>query len=57
MQSLGQCLKMRRERANRGMWEGLRRGEGVLLVVTPGHQGLLSRFLDRVVCWDAQRTL
>jgi len=52
------------------LWEGLRRGEGVLLVVTPEHQILLSRFLHRVgadlatlldsrqlICWDARRTL
>jgi KaiC/GvpD/RAD55 family RecA-like ATPase len=52
------------------LWEGLKRGEGVLLVVTPEHQTLLSRFLDHVgadlatlldsrqlVFWDARRTL
>jgi hypothetical protein len=29
-------------------WEGMRRGEGVLFVVTPDHQELFSRCLDRL---------
>jgi len=54
----------------RYLWEGLKRGEGALLIVTPEHQTLLSRFLDRagadlasllerrqLICWDARRTL
>jgi hypothetical protein len=30
------------------LWEGLRRGDGVLIVVTPEHQDLFSRQLDRL---------
>jgi hypothetical protein len=52
------------------LWEGLRRGEGVLLIATPEHQALFMRCLDglgadlgtllgnhQLVCWDAQETL
>ncbi len=52
------------------LWEGLRRGEGVLLIATPEHQALFSRCLDglgadlatllgnrQLVLWDAQQTL
>src|ERR1043165_9773661 len=52
------------------LWEGRRRGEGVLLIVTPEHQLLFSRYLERtgadlaellgtnqLVFRDAQQTL
>jgi hypothetical protein len=52
------------------LWEGLRRGDGVLIVVTPEHQDLFSRHLDQLgahlptlltsrqlVLVDAQQTL
>jgi hypothetical protein len=52
------------------LWEGLRRGEGVLIVVTPEHQELFSRHLDglgadlatllqsrQLVFVDAQQTM
>jgi hypothetical protein len=52
------------------VWEGLKRGEGVLLITTREHQTLFSRRLDRLgadlstlldtrqlVCWDARQTL
>ncbi len=51
-------------------WEGLKRGEGALLIATPERQALISRELDdlgadlpelfaqrRIVCCDAKRTL
>ncbi len=52
------------------LWEGLRRGEGVLVIVTPEHRELFSGHLDhlgadlpelvgsrQLVFWDAQQTL
>jgi hypothetical protein len=52
------------------LWEGLRRGDGVLIIATPEHQELFSRRLDRLgadlpdvlesqqlIFWDAQQTL
>src|SRR5436189_2260259 len=52
------------------LWEGLRRGEGVLCVVTPEHQELFSRHLDslgadlptllasrQLIFLDAQQTM
>jgi hypothetical protein len=52
------------------LWEGLRRGEGVLIIVTPEHRDLFGAELDRLgadlselvrtqqlVIWDAQQTL
>ncbi len=52
------------------IWEGLRRGEGVLLIATPEHLELFSRELDRLggdaqllrqsgqlICLDAEDTL
>lgn len=52
------------------LWEGLRRGEGVLAIAAPDHQALLSRYLDglgadlatlfdkrQLIFWDAERTL
>jgi hypothetical protein len=52
------------------LWEGLRRGEGVLAIVTPEHQELFSGHLDhlgadlpgllssrQLIFWDAQQTL
>jgi hypothetical protein len=52
------------------LWEGLRQGEGVLVIATPEHQELFSGHLDHVganlpallgsqqlVFWDAQDTL
>jgi hypothetical protein len=52
------------------LWEGLKRGEGVLAIVEPFHRTLLLRCLDRLgadlgtllgahqlVFWDAQETL
>jgi MEDS: MEthanogen/methylotroph, DcmR Sensory domain len=52
------------------LWEGLRRGEGALVIVTPEHQELFSRHLDhlganlpallgsrQLIFWDAQQTL
>lgn len=58
------------ENVSRYLWEGLRRGEGALLVASREHQMLFSRCLHRfgadlatlletrqLVCWDAQQTL
>ena len=52
------------------LWEGLRRGDGVLVIVTPEHQKLFCQHLEhlgadlpallgrqQVVFWDAQQTL
>jgi len=52
------------------LWQGLRQGEGVLVIATPEHQELLSRHLEQMgadlaalrarqqfVAWDAQATL
>jgi hypothetical protein len=52
------------------LWEGLRRGEGAVVIVTPEHRELFSRHLDhlgadlpallgsrQLVFWDAQQTL
>jgi hypothetical protein len=52
------------------LWQGLRQGDGVLVIATPEHQDLFSRLLERLgadlaalceskqlVCWDAQETL
>jgi hypothetical protein len=52
------------------LWEGLRRGEGVLVIATPEHQELFARQLNhlgadlagligsrQLVFWDAQETL
>lgn len=52
------------------LWEGLRRGEGVLLIATKQHQTLFFRCLDflgadlaqllqsrQLVSWDAKQTL
>jgi MEDS: MEthanogen/methylotroph, DcmR Sensory domain len=52
------------------LWEGLRRGEGVLVIVTPEHRELFCGHLDhlgadlpellgsrQLVFWDAQQTL
>jgi len=52
------------------LWEGLRRGEGVLVISTPEHRDLFSGHLDhlgadlpallgnrQLVFWDAQQTL
>ena len=54
----------------RYFWEGLRRGDGVLMIAGAGHQELFCGHLDRLgvdlsvllrsqqlVCWDAQQTL
>lgn len=58
------------ENAGRYLWEGLRRGDGALAIVTPEHRALFCRHLDRLgadlpellgcrqlVFWDAQHTL
>ncbi len=52
------------------LWEGLRRGEGVLVIATLEHQAFFSTYLEhsgadlsallgtrQLVFWDAQRTL
>ncbi len=52
------------------LWQGLRQGDGVLVIATPAHQELFSRHLEtmgadldalrasrQLVCWDAQETL
>jgi hypothetical protein len=52
------------------LWQGLRQGDGVLVIATPEHQALFSGHLDRLganlaallgsqqlVFWDAQHTL
>jgi|SRR5580658_747010 hypothetical protein len=52
------------------LWEGLRQGEGVLVIATPRHQEIFCRHLDglgadlaallgsrQLVCWDAEHTL
>jgi hypothetical protein len=52
------------------LWEGLRRGEGVLVIATAEHEALFSRYLEsegadlsalvqagQLVFWDAQQTL
>jgi len=54
----------------RYLWEGLQRGDGVLMIATPEHQELFCGYLDRLgadlsallrsqqlVCWDAKQTL
>jgi hypothetical protein len=54
----------------RYLWEGLRRGDGVLVIATPEHQDLFSKHLDRLgadladllssqqlIFWDAHQTL
>jgi len=54
----------------RYLWEGVRAGEGVLLIASPEHQQLFCKHLDRagadlsqlfssqqLVVWDAQQTL
>jgi hypothetical protein len=54
----------------RYLWEGLQRGDGVLMIATAQHQDLFCGHLDRLgadlsallrgqqlVCWDAQQTL
>jgi hypothetical protein len=52
------------------LWQGLKQGDGVLVIATPEHQALFSEHLDRLgadlaallgsqqlVFWDAQHTL
>jgi hypothetical protein len=58
------------ENVGRYLWEGLRRGDGALVIATPEHRELFCRHLDglgadlatllgkqQLVLWDAQQTL